>query len=733
MQTKHIEEIEETQRFWRHLFGGERGQLMVWTGVRGDDGKIVGESILSNNFAYPGAAPSAAEWALEKAEEGREVYFCTHLLTSPKRRKEYAQDARALWAEYDGGEVPNGSLRPTATIESSPGHYQTYWRLDKAVRPGAAEELNKRIAYATGADPSGHDLTQLLRVPGTVNHKYEGKPLVQIVELRGDRTYTTAELDSQLPKIEEPRKTSETRTAQGEHDGAADEPPVALSEEALKVWRGDSFVAKSDGEIDKSASLMKLARVLFDAGATRPTIVGALAARDVELSWRKYADIRDSGEREYHRIVDKLIESGRKVRVRISEPSSAPASEPDWPVMASEAYNGIFGKIVELVDEHTEGDPAAVLMSALTAYGNAAGRGSYMEIGATRHRTNLFTGIVGTTAKGRKGSSWSPVKSIMHAVDSEWTENRIMSGLSSGEGLIGEVRDPVRVPDKDGEMKIVDQGVSDKRLLVMEGELSQGLKTMKREGNTLSPVMRNAWDGETLRTMVKHSPYKATDPHISVLGHITLEELVRHLTETEMANGLANRFLWMLVRRSKSLPFGGEWSRANLAPVTRLLGEALRDAASNREMRWADDAKGLWCEAYETLTEDRPGMLGAVTARAEAQALRLSMIYALADSSYEIKAQHVESALAVWEYAEDSARYIFGDSTGDPDADKVLGALKVSGDGMTRTEISDLFGRHKSRKELDRIRGSLLKAERIRVGLEDVEGSDKRVEKWRLA
>lgn len=191
----------------------------------------------------------------------------------------------------------------------------------------------------------------------------------------------------------------------------------------------------------------------------------------------------------------------------------------EWPTMEEEAYRGLFGRIVELAEKHTEGDPVAILASAITAFGSAVGRGPYMQIGATRHHTNLFWGIVGDTAKGRKGSTWDPVENIMHAADRRWTENRIQSGLSSGEGLISEVRDPIEAPDKDGKMRIIDAGVLDKRLLVQEGELSQALKVMKRDGNTLSPVLRNAWDGKTLKTMVKHSPLRATSPHVYPGAH----------------------------------------------------------------------------------------------------------------------------------------------------------------------------------------------------------------------
>ncbi|MDP9488119.1 MAG: YfjI family protein, partial [Actinomycetota bacterium] len=440
--------------------------------------------------------------------------------------------------------------------------------------------------------------------------------------------------------------------------------------------------------------------------------------------------------REYERIYEKLAQEGRNRRVSmIVGGGETQAPKPEGPPEMDEAaYRGAFGRIVEKVDPHTEGDPVAVLASIIVAFANAMGRGPYVQIGATKHRTNLFCGIVGDTAKGRKGSTWDPVENVMHAVDRQWTENRILSGLSSGEGLISEVRDPLAVPGKDGKMTTVDQGVKDKRLLVMEGELSQALKVMKREGNTLSPVMRNAWDGKSLRTMVKHSPHKATDPHISILGHITLDELVRHLTETEMANGLANRILWLLVRRSKSLPFGGEWHTVNLQPIAREIVGALEYGNREVRMTWGEDAKPLWCEAYEVLTEDRAGMFGAVTARAEAQTLRLAMIYALADTSQEIRRSHVESALAVWEYAEESARRIFGDRIGDPDADKLLKALEEAEDrSMTRNEVRELFGRNKGAEEIDRIRAVLLREGRIKVTRAREGEGKKPTERWYAA
>jgi hypothetical protein len=93
-------------------------------------------------------------------------------------------------------------------------------------------------------------------------------------------------------------------------------------------------------------------------------------------------------------------------------------------------------------------------------------------------------------------------------------------------------------------------------------------------------------------------------------------------------------------------------------------------------------------------------MFGAVTSRAEAQVVRLSCLYALLDRSAIVDAEHLQAALALWRYCEDSARYIFGDQLGDPVADAILAALRESSDGLTRTEISNLCGRNKAAERI---------------------------------
>ncbi len=401
---------------------------------------------------------------------------------------------------------------------------------------------------------------------------------------------------------------------------------------------------------------------------------------------------------------------------------------PEWPVMDEAAFRGLPGDVERAFEPHTEADPAAVLVNLLAAFGNMIGRGAFARVGATEHHLKLFAGLVGETAKGRKGESWGPVRALMEAVDPGWAQNRVTGGLSSGEGLIYAVRDEVR-GERKGEEVELDPGEPDKRLLAVEGELAGLLKVMAREGNTLSPTARQAWDGDRLRTLTKNNPTKSTGAHISIIGHITKAELLRHLTDTEAANGFANRFLWIMVKRSKELPFGGDVPRDDLKSLERRLDSAVQFGRKPRPVRWGGSARGPWREVYGPLSEGKPGLFGAVVGRAEAQSLRLATLYAVMDESEAIEYEHLAAALAVWSYAEESARYIFCDATGDSVADDILEALRAVGeDGLSRTDIRDLFARHKSADRMNGALGELLKLSRVRK--EDVSTGGRPSERW---
>jgi hypothetical protein len=118
-------------------------------------------------------------------------------------------------------------------------------------------------------------------------------------------------------------------------------------------------------------------------------------------------------------------------------------------------------------------------------------------------------------------------------------------------------------------------------------------------------------------------------------------------------------------------------------------------------MEFAADARALWAEVYPSLSAGHLGLLGAVTARAEAQALRLAMIYALLDCSSYITLPHLNAALAAWRYIEDSARFIFGESLGNATADEILRLIRETPGGLSRNGISEHFQRHKTSAQIE--------------------------------
>lgn len=253
--------------------------------------------------------------------------------------------------------------------------------------------------------------------------------------------------------------------------------------------------------------------------------------------------------------------------------------EEPWPVLAEEALYGLAGDIVRAIDPYTESDPAAVLLHTLEAFGNVIGSSPHARVQHDHHPARISTVLVGETSKGRKGTGWSTPRYLFSLVDHEWVSNRVKSGLSSGEGLIYNVRDALwrREPVKekgrivDYQEVEVDPGESDKRLLIVEPEFASTLTVMGRDGNTLSTVIRQAWDDGNLSPLTRNNPMKATGAHISIIGHITKAELLARLDDTSKANGFANRFLWALVRRSKELPEG----KPVPDEVLRPLGERL--------------------------------------------------------------------------------------------------------------------------------------------------------------
>ncbi len=201
------------------------------------------------------------------------------------------------------------------------------------------------------------------------------------------------------------------------------------------------------------------------------------------------------------------------------------------------------------------------------------------------------------------------------------------------------------------------------------------------------------------------------------------------MTRTDLANGFSNRFLFCCVKRSKLLPHGGALDEAVLDELRERVRQATDFARQVGRVRMTEAAAQAWTAAYPELSAEQAGLVGAVIARAEAQVIRLSLTYALLDSKDAISLEHLHAAMAAWAYCEASALRIFGDSLGDPIADDILRALhQAAADGMTRTAISNLFGRHRTSDQIGVALELLLTKGRARVEAKTTGGRP--IETW---
>jgi hypothetical protein len=450
--------------------------------------------------------------------------------------------------------------------------------------------------------------------------------------------------------------------------------------------------------------------------------------------------------------MSRLDEARKKLHRDLAERNGHPQTPPDpdpvetsfgepipWPAPLSDAaYYGLAGEVIRVIGPHTEADPVALLVQLLVGFGAALGRTAHFCVESDTHYLNEFAMLVGKTSKGRKGTSWGHCRRLLEIADPEFVRDRILGGLSSGEGLIWAVRDPLakRHAIKKGgrvtgyEEVEEDPGVTDKRLLAFESEFASILRRIEgQQGNTLSAQLRQAWETGDLRTLVKNSPAKATGAHVALVTHVTAEELRRYLSATEQANGFGNRFGLFCVKRSKELPEGGSLDPAALEALGHRLAEALAFGRTVNELRRDDEARSVWAGVYGPLSEGKLGLAGALLGRSEAHVMRFSSIYAVLDKSGSIRAEHLQAALALWHYSEQSVRYIFGDSLGDPLADELLRLLRAAGKiGMTRAQMYDFFHRHEPRERIARALGLLLEAGLARF--ERTETGGRPSERW---
>ncbi|MFB7420793.1 DUF3987 domain-containing protein [Streptomyces sp. NPDC056210] len=393
----------------------------------------------------------------------------------------------------------------------------------------------------------------------------------------------------------------------------------------------------------------------------------------------------------------------------------------DRPVLSDKVKHGIMGKILDTVSPYTEADPAGIVATTLATYSCMIGTGRKIK-GPITQPINCWFILMGETGIGRKGTADNVVASYMSGIDSYFWENCRTPSLSSGEGLTYSVRD-VKLSDNMGvgENYEMEEGLpnveSVKQMLVTSTEFAGVMS--KSQGGTLGPVLRDAWDGKNLAIHTKDA-YHSTEPHITVLGHVTPTEFGTKLKSHDMAGGTYNRFLPMFVEMPHELPWPERPDdyEEQLKDITDNLRNAFYFGTEEGTVTFGEEAKQFYVSViypeYNDTREDSETMKQFTTRRLP-YVMRVAATYALMNNRDVISREDLEAAKSVVDYSIESARYIEGNivtvkapkgATKVPfeeDIQLLKEALEQAGEeGLSRHHISyNVFGNRRIRHEVD--------------------------------
>jgi Protein of unknown function (DUF3987) len=398
-----------------------------------------------------------------------------------------------------------------------------------------------------------------------------------------------------------------------------------------------------------------------------------------------------------------------------------PQPGPEW---SDEIFYGLSGEIIKRASQHNEAHPAGMLLDFLVSMGSIFGRTCYFNINSTKHYSNEFMVRVGDSSYSRKGGGRDEIDRLLRCVDKNWLDSRTLNGFGSSEAIIDQIRDSSVQQrfDKRSNSYITTHvpGIDDKRLCVREGEMASLFLLASKTESRADVIMRDGWDGKALRNIVKgksadgfSNSLVCEEPHFSVSGDTTRNELIAKLPDGSDENGFGNRFLYVYVYRTKLCPVGGpeiDWSKE-----AAHLYDVIEFAKKQRFVGLTPTAYTTWKRMYTQIENSPlPGLAGKMTSRASAHVRRLALIYAMLDLSPSVHIKHLRAAQLLWSYCADSAQYIFNGTS--KSQIKLLRWLEKQPVPVTRSQIrEDFYQRHKKAEHIETIMDDLVSLKKVKL------------------
>lgn len=516
------------ETFFRLIFGQAEGYVCLAT--------LKNKNFYEEYMHYPQELPKLLD-RIEEHLVDHNMYFCPQLLREKKRAKEFVETTPNIWADLDFCDPNNMYVEPTVVVESSPKRYQAYWVMDRIPDPDDAENLARRIAYKhadQGADRSGWDLTQLLRVPFTFNFKYQRSeiPAVQIISAN-DNLYRMSDFH------EYPDTPDYIQTDIPMPD-AEDLPPSA--EDLLQarrmqlnpiIWR---LFSEEPNKGHWSQDLWNLEMLLFEAGFKRDEVYVIAReskcnkyARDGKPAIMLWKDVcRAETKAALH---EKLIVPDDKVNaVLLSDEERAHAeSLPDTFV---ERYIEWASSLGDAAVQYHQAGAFTALSSLLS--GSVRLPTSYGTI-----IPNLWFMILADTTLTRKTTSMDIATDLIMEVDDEI----VMATDGSLEGLLSALSSRPGRPS-----------------IFLRDEFSGMLEAMTKKDYMagMPELLTKLYDGKMQKRILRKEVVEVRDPRLIFFAGGIKNKITGLLSFEHVSSGFMPRFIFITAESdiSKLRPIG---------------------------------------------------------------------------------------------------------------------------------------------------------------------------------
>ena len=236
-----------------------------------------------------------------KASIEGDLYYCPAVLSEARLAKEAVAGTAVTWADVDRRGLPE-PLCGLLVASGSPGHVHAYWPSTNVLDVDTAERWNYWHVLECQADMGGWDATQLLRIPGTLNHKSSPPSEVKLLRVSDDKYEPPEELHRLIvPHYKRPDILPKYETLVEEHE---------LELPIRELLLGDR-------PADRSDAMFRLACLLFEHGYNFDSAYSVLLQADDK--WGKFKERADRDRR-----IEQLIERAYSRVLSLMGPVEAP-------------------------------------------------------------------------------------------------------------------------------------------------------------------------------------------------------------------------------------------------------------------------------------------------------------------------------------------------------------------------------------------------------------------------